>query len=291
MRAGACPCPRGRYQWRMTDEKPNDHRDIAALLEVMRRLRDPKTGCPWDIEQSFATIVPYTIEEAYEVAGAIEERDWAALKEELGDLLLQVVFHARLAEEKNLFDFSDVVDAIVTKMVRRHPHVFAGLQGIDSADTQTAVWETYKSAERASKAAEGPKSLLDDVPAALPALLRAMKLQKRAGTVGFDWESAPKVVEKIAEEAQEVVEALTEGAPLEKLEDEVGDLLFAVANLARHLKVDPETALRATNRKFVQRFKFIEQTLAAEGRTPAEASLDEMEAIWQRAKGVEKRQD
>jgi len=271
----------------MVHEKPNAQRDIAALLEVMRRLRDPKSGCPWDIEQTFATIVPYTIEEAYEVAGAIEERDWPALKAELGDLLLQVVFHACMAEEKKLFDFSDVVDAIVSKMVRRHPHVFAGLEGIDSAETQTAVWEDYKSAERASKAAEG-KSLLDDVPAALPALLRAVKLQKRAGTVGFDWESAPKVVEKIAEEALEVAEAQAAGAPLEKLEDEVGDLLFAVANLARHLKVDPESALRATNRKFILRFKFIEQTLAAEGRTAAEASLEEMEAIWQRAKGVEK---
>ncbi|MDE2072979.1 MAG: nucleoside triphosphate pyrophosphohydrolase [Alphaproteobacteria bacterium] len=275
----------------MSHEKPNAHRDIAALLEVMRRLRDPESGCPWDIEQSFATIVPYTIEEAYEVAGAIEERDWSGLKEELGDLLLQVVFHARMAEEQKLFDFGDVVDAIVTKMIRRHPHVFAGLEGIDSAERQTAVWEDYKRAERADKAATGPQSLLDDVPAALPALLRAVKLQKRAGTVGFDWESAPKVVEKIAEEAQEVVEALAEGAPHEKLEDEVGDLLFAVANLARHLKVDPEAALRATNRKFVQRFKFIEQTLGEQGRTPAEASLDEMEAIWQRAKGVEKRRD
>ena len=275
----------------MTDEKPNAHRDIAALLEVMRRLRDPETGCPWDIEQSFATIVPYTIEEAYEVAGAIEEREWSGLKEELGDLLLQVVFHARMAEEQKLFDFGDVVDAIVSKMIRRHPHVFAGLEGIDSAETQTAVWEDYKRAERAGKAVAGSASLLDDVPAALPALLRAVKLQKRAGTVGFDWESAPKVVDKIAEEAQEVVEALAEGAPPEKLEDEVGDLLFAVANLARHLKVDPEAALRATNRKFVKRFQFIEQTLAAAGRTPAEASLDEMEAIWQRAKGVEKRSD
>ena len=275
----------------MTDEKPNAHRDIAALLEVMRRLRDPETGCPWDIEQSFATIVPYTIEEAYEVAGAIEEREWSGLKEELGDLLLQVVFHARMAEEQKLFDFGDVVDAIVSKMIRRHPHVFAGLEGIDSAETQTAVWEDYKRAERAGKAVTGPASLLDDVPAALPALLRAVKLQKRAGTVGFDWESAPKVVEKIAEEAQEVVEALAEGAPPEKLEDEVGDLLFAVANLARHLKVDPEAALRATNRKFVKRFQFIEQTLLVAGRTPAEASLDEMEAIWQRAKGVEKRSD
>jgi tetrapyrrole methylase family protein/MazG family protein/ATP diphosphatase len=288
MRAGLAPARIAAIKWRMTHEKPNAHRDIAALLEVMRRLRDPDGGCPWDIEQSFATIVPYTIEEAYEVAGAIEERDWSGLKEELGDLLLQVVFHARMAEEQKLFDFGDVVDAIVTKMIRRHPHVFAGLEGIDSAETQTAVWEDYKRAERAGKAAARPQSLLDDVPAALPALLRAVKLQKRAGTVGFDWESAPKVVEKIAEEAQEVVEALAEGAPHEKLEDEVGDLLFAVANLARHLKVDPETALRATNRKFVLRFQFIEQTLAAEGRTAAEASLDEMEAIWQRAKGVEK---
>jgi ATP diphosphatase len=258
--------------------------DIATLLDIMRRLRDPKSGCPWDIEQTFATIAPYTIEEAYEVAGAIEDADWPALKDELGDLLLQVVFHARMAEERNLFAFGDVVAAIVDKMTRRHPHVVGGETGIGSAAAQTIAWEEHKARERAGRAG----GLLDDIPMALPALLRAVKLQKRASTVGFDWDSAPKVVEKIAEEAQEIVEAQEAGAPLEKLEEEVGDLLFAVANLARHLKVDPEAALRTSNAKFVRRFKVIEDTLAARGQPIAKASLDEMEAIWQAAKAREK---
>jgi ATP diphosphatase len=257
--------------------------DIAALLDIMRRLRDPKSGCPWDREQTFATIAPYTIEEAYEVAGAIEEEDWRALKDELGDLLFQVVFHARMAEEENLFDFADVVGAITDKMERRHPHVFADRTDIDTAEAQTVAWEEHKKRERAEKA----HGLLDDVPRALPALLRAVKLQKRASTVGFDWESAPKVVEKIAEEAHEIVEAQAKGAPPEKLEEELGDLLFAVANLARHLKIDPEDALRAANAKFTRRFTFIEKTLAARGRNLADASLDEMEAIWQAAKAEE----
>ena len=256
---------------------------LAELLAVMAALRDPKTGCPWDIEQDFASIAPYTIEEAYEVAGAIENADWPALKEELGDLLLQVVFHARMAEERGLFDFADVAAAIADKMVRRHPHVFAGARGIDSAAAQTFAWEEHKARERAEK----PGGLLDDVPRALPALLRALKLQKRAASVGFDWDSAPKVVEKIAEEAHEIVEAQSAGARPEKLEEEIGDLLFAVANLARHLKADPESALRAANEKFVRRFKYIEQVLGERGSSPAEASLDEMEAIWQAAKKKE----
>jgi ATP diphosphatase len=257
--------------------------DISTLLNIMRRLRDPKSGCPWDIEQTFATIAPYTIEEAYEVAGAIEDADWPGLKDELGDLLLQVVFHARMAEERELFAFGDVVAAIVDKMTRRHPHVFGGGTGIDSAAAQTVAWEEHKKRERAERAG----GLLDDVPRALPALLRAVKLQKRASTVGFDWDSAPKVVEKIAEEAHEIVEAQEAGAPVEKLEEEVGDLLFAVANLARHLKVDPEAALRTANAKFLRRFKVIEDTLAARGQPIAKASLDEMEAIWQAAKARE----
>jgi ATP diphosphatase len=263
----------------MTNASP----DISTLLDIMRRLRDPKSGCPWDIEQSFATIVPYTIEEAYEVAGAIEDADWPALKDELGDLLLQVVFHARMAEERELFAFGDVVAAIVDKMTRRHPHVFGGTAGIDNAEAQTIAWEEHKKRERAERAG----GLLDDVAVALPALLRAVKLQKRASTVGFDWDSAPKVVEKIAEEAHEIVEAQESSAAVEKLEEEVGDLLFAVANLARHLKVDPEAALRAANAKFVRRFKVIEETLAARGKPFGEASLDEMEAIWQSAKARE----
>jgi ATP diphosphatase len=264
----------------MTD---TDNSKIESLLEIMRRLRDPQTGCPWDAEQTFASIAPYTIEEAYEVAGAIEDEDWPALKDELGDFLFQVVFHARMAQERGLFDFGDVVAAITDKMERRHPHVFAGRGGIDSAEKQTVAWEEHKQRERAATGA----GVLDDVPRALPALLRAVKLQKRASSVGFDWDSAPKVVEKIAEEAQEIVEAQAEGASPQKLEEEVGDLLFAAANLARHLKVDPETALRAANAKFIRRFKAIEAELAKRGKTPGDASLDEMEAIWQAVKKTE----
>jgi ATP diphosphatase len=259
-------------------------REIADLLEIMRRLRDPDTGCPWDQEQTFATIAPYTIEEAYEVAGAIEAEDWVALKDELGDLLLQVVYHARMAEELGRFNFGDVVAAITAKMVRRHPHVFGGSDAIGSAAEQTIAWDEHKKRERAGKAQGG---LLDDVPAALPALLRAVKLQKRAATVGFDWDSAAKVLDKLAEESAEIVEAQRAGADPAKLEEEVGDLLFVAANLARHLKVEPENALRAANAKFVRRFKQIEAALATQGRTTAEASLDEMEALWQRAKKAE----
>jgi len=260
--------------------RTNPSRDIADLLEIMRRLRAPDGGCPWDREQTFATIAPYTIEEAYEVAGAIEDEDWGHLKDELGDLLFQVVFHARMAEERGLFDFGDVVDAIVSKMIARHPHVFADTETPDSAAAQTRAWEEMKRVERAGKHA----SLLDDVPHALPALTRAEKLQKRAGSVGFDWESATKVVEKIAEEAGEIAEAQAQGSGLEKLEEEIGDLLFAVTNLARHLKVDPEKALRAANAKFVRRFRAIEVGLAKAGKSPADATLDEMEALWQAAK-------
>jgi ATP diphosphatase len=255
-------------------------REIAALIEIMRRLRDPKSGCPWDIEQNFASITPYTIEEAYEVAGAIEDEDWGALKDELGDLLLQVVYHSRMAEERGLFDFGDVVGAITAKMIRRHPHVFGDAEAIGSAEKQTAAWEDHKKKERAEK----PGGVLDDVPRALPALLRALKLQKRLSTVGFDWDSATKVLDKVIEEAHEIVQAQEAGASLSKIEDEVGDLLFVVANLARHLKIDPEAALRGTNAKVVRRFEFVEKELAAQGRTPAQASLDEMEALWQRAK-------
>jgi MazG family protein len=257
---------------------------VTRLLDIMRQLRDPVGGCPWDVEQDFRTIAPYTIEEAYEVAGAIEEEDWPGLKEELGDLLLQVVFHARMAEERALFDFRDVVLAITNKMLRRHPHVFGEEKGIDTAAAQTVAWEEHKNRERAARLG----GLLDDVPAALPALLRALKLQQRAATVGFDWDSAPKVVEKIAEEAAEIAEAQMSGAAPERLQDEIGDLLFAVANLARHLGVDPETALRSTNAKFIRRFSQIEKALAAQNRTLAQASLDEMEALWQAAKAEER---
>jgi len=253
---------------------------VSRLLDIMRRLRDPVSGCPWDVEQSFETIAPYTIEEAYEVAGAIEEENWPALKQELGDLLLQVVFHSRMAEERGMFDFKDVVLAITDKMLRRHPHVFGEEKGVDTAAAQTAAWEEHKKRERA----EQRMGLLADVPSALPALLRTLKLQNRASSVGFDWESAPKVVEKIAEEAAEIAEAHESGAPKDRLQDEIGDLLFALANLARHLGIDPESALRSTNSKFIRRFGQIEKALAVQNRTLAEASLDEMEALWQAAK-------
>jgi len=255
--------------------------DIAALLAIMRRLRAPDGGCPWDLDQTFETIAPYTIEEAYEVFAAIEEKDWAGLKDELGDLLFQVVFHARMAEERGLFAFGDVVEAITAKMIRRHPHVFA--DGATPADSQaqTVAWETLKAAERGAK---GAASVLDGVPLALPALTRAEKLQKRLSSVGFDWNSPKLVLAKVAEEAAEIVEAQAEGAPQAEIEGEIGDLLFVIANLARHLKVDPEAALRTTNSKVVRRFKWIEAELAAQGRGPKDATLDEMEALWQRAK-------
>jgi ATP diphosphatase len=260
---------------------PTPSRDIVQLLAIMRRLREPG-GCPWDREQTFATIAPYTIEEAYEVASAIADKDWKALPGELGDLLLQVVFHARMAEEAGLFDFGDVVEAITAKMIRRHPHVFGGETAKADAEAQKAWWEELKTAERAAK---GHASLLDGVASALPALMRAEKLQGRAASVGFDWNNPHTVVDKIAEEAREVVEA---GNDSEQREEEIGDLLFAIANLARHLKVDPEAALRAANAKFTRRFGFIEASLAAQGRQPGQASLPEMEALWQAAKAAEK---
>jgi MazG family protein len=260
--------------------------DIAELLAIMRRLRDPDRGCPWDLKQDFGTIAPYTIEEAYEVASAIETGDYTALKDELGDLLLQVVFHSQMAEEQQLFAFDDVVRSINTKMIRRHPHVFA--EGpADTPDAVSAAWEDIKRKERAAKSAQ-PEGLLDDVPNALPALMRAVKLQNRAAEVGFDWPSATNVADKIAEETRELAEASASGVPA-KVAEEFGDLLFAMANLARHLKLDPEDALRAANAKFVRRFKAIEAGLKAQGRTPEDASLEEMEALWQDAKRSEHR--
>ncbi len=253
-------------------------RDIAALLAIMKTLREPG-GCPWDRDQTFATIAPYTSEEAYEVASAIEEKDWKSLPGELGDLLFQVVFHARMAEEAGLFDFGDVVEAVTAKMIRRHPHVFGDEQAQASAEEQKAYWESLKVEERKAKALAG---VLDDVPVALPALVRAEKLQKRAASVGFDWNNAATVVDKIAEEAREVAEAETQA----DREEEIGDLLFVVANLARHLKVDPEAALRAANAKFTRRFHHIEAALAARDSCPAAASLEEMEALWQEAKAA-----
>ena len=269
----------------MTDPTDNDTDDIEELLAIMRRLRDPADGCPWDLEQNFATIAPYTIEEAYEVATAIEAKDYAGLKDELGDLLLQVVFHAQIAAEAKLFAFPDVVRAICDKMIRRHPHVFAA-GGAKSPQAVTVAWDEIKRRERAAKQGS-PVSLLDDVPRALPALMRAVKLQNRAAQVGFDWPSAVTVTDKIAEESRELAEAVASGKT-DKVAEEFGDLLFAMANLARHLKLDPENALRGANAKFVRRFKAIESGLAAEGRTPEDASLDEMEALWQKAKREER---
>ncbi len=259
---------------------------MRRLIEIMARLRDPAAGCPWDVVQTFKTIAPYTIEEAYEVADAIERGDMAALKEELGDLLLQVVFHARMAEEDGQFDFQAVAAAIGDKMVRRHPHVFGG-EAIGSAEAQTRAWEEHKAAERQAKAAAGRRSrasALDGVAAGLPALTRAVKLQRRAARVGFDWPEPLQILDKIEEEALELKNEITAGAKPDRIEDELGDLFFALVNLARHLEADPEAALRHTNAKFERRFHAIEQSFAPTGRDLSEASLDELEAAWQAAK-------
>jgi ATP diphosphatase len=257
---------------------------LARLLAVMAWLRDRQHGCPWDIDQTFRTIAPYTIEEAYEVADAIERGDLPALKEELGDLLLQVVYHAQMASEAKAFDFADVAAAIADKMVDRHPHVFGDLE-IADADAQTISWEARKAAERAKKGGVEPAGALDGVARALPALLRAEKIQKRAARVGFDWKTIGPVIAKIEEELGELRTELEAGkTEPARITDELGDVLFAVANLARHCKVDPEAALRSTNDKFERRFRYVEQQLAARGRKPAEATLEEMEALWQDAK-------
>jgi ATP diphosphatase len=260
--------------YRIMTNELEPSRDIAVLLEVMKRLRE---GCPWDKVQTFDTIAPYTIEEAYEVASAIADKDMKALPGELGDLLFQVVFHARMAEEAGLFDFGAVVEAVTAKMIRRHPHVFGDEQAKHDAASQKDFWEKLKESERT---ASGQTGLLDDVASALPALTRAEKLQRRASTVGFDWNNAHLVLDKLAEEAREVLDAPTQ----EEREEEIGDLLFVVANLARHLKVDPEAALRAANDKFTRRFRHIEAALAARGVKLGGASLEEMEALWQEAK-------
>ena len=259
---------------------------IFRLVEIMARLRSPGDGCPWDLEQSFATIAPYTVEEAYEVADAIERGDLADLKEELGDLLLQVVFHARMAEEQGAFGFADVAEAISAKMVRRHPHVF-GEARRRSASEQTEAWEAIKAEERASKARTATPSLLDDVPVGLPALTRAVKLSRRAARVGFVWPSAAEVLAKLREEVAEL-EAEVAAGDVGKAQDELGDVLFVCANLARELDIDPEAALRGTNAKFMRRFKYIEAELAARGSSPEQSDLAEMDALWNAAKAVEK---
>ncbi|MSP48443.1 MAG: nucleoside triphosphate pyrophosphohydrolase [Alphaproteobacteria bacterium] len=264
-------------------------RNIDRLIEIMARLRAPEGGCPWDLAQTFATIAPYTVEEAYEVADAIARDDLADLKDELGDLLLQVVFHARMAEEQDAFAFDDVAEAIADKMIRRHPHVFGEAAERDVA-TQTVSWEAAKAAERAGKSSRGAASALAGVALALPALMRADKLQRRAARVGFDWPEARQVLDKIEEEIGELRAELDAGARPDAVEDEIGDLLFALANLARHLDIDPEAALRRGNAKFERRFRAIEAALAAEGRRPENASLEEMEELWQRAKAIERGQ-
>jgi ATP diphosphatase len=265
-------------------------RDIARLLELMAALRTPGSGCPWDLEQTFATIAPYTIEEAYEVADAIARGDLDDLRDELGDLLLQVVFHARMAEERGAFDFGDVVRAITAKLVRRHPHVFGEAGGL-SLDAVNALWDRIKAEEKSVRAtAESARQgagALDGVPSGLPSLLRAFKLQAKASKVGFDWNDPLAVLAKIREEADEIEQAVRAGQR-DRVASEVGDLMFAVINLARHVEADPDSALRATNLKFERRFAAIEAALAAQGRSPRDATLAEMDALWDAAKAAEK---
>jgi ATP diphosphatase len=265
---------------------------IETLLAVMARLRDPERGCPWDVKQDFASIATYTIEEAYEVAEAIDRGDLGDLKDELGDLLLQVVFHAQMANEQGAFGFADVVAAINDKMIRRHPHVF-GEASVEDADAQTAAWEKMKAAERAAKRrdADTPPSALDDVPKALPEWQRALKLQKRGANVGYDWPDATPVIAKLEEELEEVREALAMPPSPERqdaLEDEIGDLLFVAMNLARKAKVDPGTALRRANAKYERRFRQMEVLARAQGREFAALSLDEQSALWNDAKRIER---
>lgn len=263
-------------------------RDIGRLLAIMAALRTPKTGCPWDLEQNFATIAPYTLEEAYEVADAIARDDLTDLKEELGDLLLQVVFHARMAEELGAFDFGDVVEVLAAKLIRRHPHVFgqrAEDQGSQTAQAVEGLWERIKAEEKAARGGVEKSGALAGVPVGLPALTRALKLQNMASKVGFDWNDPRAVLHKIREEADEIEAALDGNAA--DAAGEVGDLLFAAVNLARHLRADPEAVLRGTNRKFERRFAAIEHALAAEGKKPQDATLAEMDALWDEAKARE----
>jgi len=259
-------------------------RDISRLLDIMAALRTPKSGCPWDLEQDFATIAPYTIEEAYEVADAIARNDLADLKDELGDLLLQVVFHARMAQEQQAFDFGDVVEAITAKLIRRHPHVF-GEAGAQTPRAVEGLWERIKAEEKAARGKPEPAGALAGVPVALPALTRALKLQDKASKVGFDWNDPRAVLSKIREEADEIEAALDRDQA--QAAGEVGDLLFAAVNLARHLGADPEAVLRQTNQKFERRFAAIERALGARGKKPQDATLAEMDALWDAAKARE----
>ncbi len=263
---------------------PRDADPLKRLIAIMARLRDPADGCAWDLEQTFATIAPYTIEEAYEVSDAIDRGDMGEIRDELGDLLLQVVFHARMAEEADAFGFDDVANAICEKMIRRHPHVF-GEAGHRNAAEQTVAWDAIKAEERAAK--DASQSLLDGVPAALPALMRAEKLTRRAARVGFTWATPDEVIEKLHEELGELT-AEIENGDRAKMRDEMGDVLFVCANLARLLELDPEDALRAANAKFTRRFNAIEAALAAEGRSPEDADLAEMDGLWDAAKRAER---
>jgi nucleoside triphosphate diphosphatase len=261
-------------------------RDITRLIEIMAALRTPQTGCPWDLEQNFETIAPYTLEEAYEVADAIARGDLADLRDELGDLLLQVVFHARMAQERGVFDFGDVVQSITEKLLRRHPHVFGDAQGLTPQAVE-GLWELIKAQEKAERNVhQEQKGALAGVSVALPALTRALKLQNKAGKVGFDWNDPHAVLAKIREEADEIESALAAGQS-DQAAAEVGDLLFAVVNLARHLGADPEAVLRATNQKFERRFASIERALAEDGKAPQDATLAEMDALWDAAKAGE----
>tara|TARA_R100000935_G_scaffold53892_1_gene82104 strand:+ start:703 stop:1539 length:837 start_codon:yes stop_codon:yes gene_type:complete len=278
----------------MTDDAhshPSAAHAMSRLIEIMAKLRDPQTGCAWDVAQDFSTIAPYTIEEAYEVADAIQREEMNELKEELGDLLFQVVFHSQMAKEVGAFEIADVVDAINAKMIRRHPHVF-GNEDTRTADQQVAAWEVIKAQERAGKdKSNGPSSALDGVALALPSLLRAEKLQKRAARVGFDWTEADPIFDKLTEETDEVREAIETGDP-DKIEDELGDLLFVAANLSRRLNVDPEQALRRANAKFERRFRAMEALADEAGQDFATLDIDAQEALWQRVKHQERvRQD
>jgi ATP diphosphatase len=274
----------------MTDitDKPDD--PVEKLLWVMARLRDPKDGCPWDVEQTFASIVPHTIEEAYEVADAIESEDWNAIPDEIGDLLFQVVFYAQMAKEDGRFDFHRIADGIAEKMIFRHPHVFGGEETPDSADAQVSAWEALKAKERRDKGGEeetqGPKSALDGVARGLPALTRALKLQKRAARVGFDWDDADGALAKLDEETAEVRAEMDAGAAPERLEDEIGDLLFTCVNLARKLDVDPEQALRRSSKKFESRFRTMEGALDKEGKAVDGSTADELDRRWNAAKAA-----
>jgi len=271
----------------------NERYNINDLLEIMAKLREPEGGCPWDVEQTFSTIAPYTIEEAYEVDEAIRNNDMDSLKDELGDLLFQTIFHTQMAAEENIFNFQDVVQNVSEKMVRRHPHVFGDVS-IDDADAQISSWERLKAKERAEKAAKENRgataklSALDGLTHGLPALLRAVKLQKRAARVGFDWPETEQVIDKIQEECSELLHEVRSGSDTKLIKEEFGDLLFVMSNLARHFKLDPEECLRGANAKFERRFRSVEDKLSEQGRSPEQSNLEEMDTLWDKVKEEEK---